>query len=72
MVGEAGRLAGWPGTRFGVEGLLAAATGARASVIDSGGVFGRTDTRCHRPAPLWWCRWTRPARGRARSVAQDE
>jgi phage tail-like protein len=44
MVREVGRLLGWRGTRFGVEGLLAAATGARVTVIDSGGVFGRNDT----------------------------
>ena len=44
MVREVGRLLGWRGTRFGVEALLEAATGARVTVNDSGGVFGRNDT----------------------------
>ncbi|BFU44283.1 phage tail protein [Krasilnikovia sp. MM14-A1004] len=44
MVREVGRLLGWRGTRFGVEALLEAATGARVTVIDAGGVYGRNDT----------------------------
>ena len=44
MVREVGKLLGWRGTRFGVEALLEAATGARVTVTDSGGVFGRNDT----------------------------
>jgi phage tail-like protein len=43
MVREVGRLLGWRGTRFGVESLLEAATGARVTVIDHGGVFGQND-----------------------------
>jgi phage tail-like protein len=43
MVREVGRLLGWRGTRFGVEALLEAATGARVTVTDSGGVFGTDD-----------------------------
>jgi phage tail-like protein len=43
MVREVGRLLGWRGTRFGVEALLEAATGARVTVTDSGGVFGQND-----------------------------
>jgi hypothetical protein len=46
LVAEVGRLLGWRGTRFGMEALLAAATGARVTVTDGGGVFGRND-----PAP---------------------
>ena len=48
MVREVGRLLGWRGTRFGVEALLQAATGARVTVIDAGGVYGSDD---HVPAP---------------------
>ncbi|GAB1641043.1 phage tail protein [Krasilnikovia sp. MM14-A1259] len=44
MVREVGRLLGWRGTRFGVEALLEAATGARVTVVDAGGVYGRNDT----------------------------
>jgi phage tail-like protein len=43
MVREVGRLLGWRGTRFGVEALLEAATGARVTVIDAGGVYGGND-----------------------------
>jgi phage tail-like protein len=43
MVREVGRLLGWRGTRFGVEALLEAATGARVTVTDNGGVYGRND-----------------------------
>jgi phage tail-like protein len=43
MVREVGRLLGWRGTRFGVEALLEAATGARVTVLDSGGVYGAND-----------------------------
>jgi phage tail-like protein len=43
MVREVGRLLGWRGTRFGVEALLEAATGARVTVLDTGGVFGAHD-----------------------------
>jgi len=44
MVREVGRLLGWRGTRYGVEALLEAATGARVTVIDGGGVYGHRDT----------------------------
>ena len=44
MVREVGRLLGWRGTRFGVEALLEAATGARVTVTDNGGVYGHNDT----------------------------
>ena len=44
MVREVGRLLGWRGTRYGVEALLEAATGARVTVTDVGGVYGRNDT----------------------------
>jgi phage tail-like protein len=40
LVREVGRLLGWRGTRHGIESLLEAATGARVTVLDSGGVFG--------------------------------
>jgi phage tail-like protein len=43
LVREMGRLLGWRGTRIGVEGLLAAATGSRVTVTDTGGVFGQRD-----------------------------
>ena len=43
MVREVGRLLGWRGTRYGVEALLEAATGARVTVIDAGGIFGQND-----------------------------
>jgi phage tail-like protein len=43
MVREVGKLLGWRGTRFGVEALLAAATGARVTVVDAGGVYGSND-----------------------------
>ena len=43
MVREVGKLLGWRGTRFGVEALLEAATGARVTVLDAGGVFGSND-----------------------------
>lgn len=43
MVREVGKLLGWRGTRFGVEALLAAATGARVTVVDAGGVYGAAD-----------------------------
>ncbi|MEV6596442.1 phage tail protein [Actinoplanes sp. NPDC051346] len=43
MVREVGRLLGWRGTRYGVEALLEAATGARVTVTDVGGVYGRDD-----------------------------
>ena len=43
MVREVGRLLGWRGTRFGVEALLEAATGARVTVTDNGGVYGQND-----------------------------
>ncbi|MFF5287926.1 phage tail protein [Paractinoplanes globisporus] len=43
LVREVGKLLGWRGTRFGVEALLQAATGARVTVIDAGGVYGSTD-----------------------------
>ena len=43
MVREVGRLLGWRGTRYGVEALLEAATGARVTVTDTGGVYGRND-----------------------------
>jgi phage tail-like protein len=44
MVREVGRLLGWRGTRYGVEALLEAATGARVTVLDAGGVYGQNDT----------------------------
>jgi phage tail-like protein len=43
MVREVGKLLGWRGTRYGVEALLAAATGARVTVLDGGGVYGSND-----------------------------
>jgi phage tail-like protein len=43
LVREVGRLLGWRGTRHGIEGLLEAATGARVTVLDGGGVFGEHD-----------------------------
>ena len=43
LVGEVGRLLGWRGTRYGVEALLEAATGARVTVTDKGGVYGQND-----------------------------
>jgi phage tail-like protein len=43
MVREVGRLLGWRGTRYGVEALLEAATGARVTVVDVGGIYGRND-----------------------------
>ena len=48
MVREVGKLLGWRGTRFGVEALLEAATGARVTVLDAGGVYGSND---HVPSP---------------------
>ena len=44
MVREVGRLLGWRGTRYGVEALLEAATGARVTVLDGGGVYGQNDS----------------------------
>jgi phage tail-like protein len=44
LVGAVGRLLGWRGTRYGVEALLAAATGSRVTVTDGGGVYGQRDT----------------------------
>lgn len=43
LVREVGRLLGWRGTRYGMEALLEAATGARVTVTDSGGVYGADD-----------------------------
>jgi phage tail-like protein len=43
LVRQVGSLLGWRGTRYGVEGLLAAATGSRVTVSDGGGVFGQDD-----------------------------
>jgi len=43
LVREVGRLLGWRGTRYGVESLLEAATGARVTVTDTGGVYGHRD-----------------------------
>lgn len=43
LVREVGRLLGWRGTRHGIEGLLEAATGARVTVVDGGGIYGRLD-----------------------------
>jgi phage tail-like protein len=43
MVRTVGKLLGWRGTRYGVEALLAAATGARVTVLDGGGVYGTND-----------------------------
>ena len=43
LVATIGRILGWRGTRYGVEALLTAATGARVTVTDGGGVFGRHD-----------------------------
>ena len=43
LVREVGKLLGWRGTRYGVEALLQAATGARVTVIDAGGVYGSND-----------------------------
>jgi phage tail-like protein len=43
LVRQVGKLLGWRGTRFGVEAMLEAATGARVTVIDAGGVFGSND-----------------------------
>lgn len=40
LLREVGRLLGWRGTRHGVENLLEAATGARVTVTDTGGIFG--------------------------------
>jgi phage tail-like protein len=44
LVREVGRLLGWRGTRYGVAGLLEAATGSRVIVTDGGGVYGQHDT----------------------------
>jgi phage tail-like protein len=44
LVREVGRLLGWRGTRYGIEGLLEAATGSRVTVSDGGGVYGQRDT----------------------------
>ncbi len=43
LVREVGKLLGWRGTRYGVEALLEAATGARVTVLDAGGVYGSND-----------------------------
>ncbi|MEO3815988.1 phage tail protein [Plantactinospora sp. B24E8] len=43
LVREVGQLLGWRGTRYGIEGLLAAATGSRVLVDDGGGVYGQRD-----------------------------
>jgi phage tail-like protein len=43
LVREVGQLLGWRGTRHGVESLLEAATGARVTVRDNGGVYGDGD-----------------------------
>ncbi|MEJ3750440.1 phage tail protein [Actinomycetes bacterium KLBMP 9797] len=43
LVRQVGRLLGWRGTRYGIEGLLEAATGARVTVSDGGGVYGRRE-----------------------------
>ena len=43
LVREVGKLLGWRGTRYGVEALLEAATGARVTVVDAGGVYGSGD-----------------------------
>jgi len=43
LVAAVGRLLGWRGTRYGVEALLSAATGARVTVTDGGGVYGHND-----------------------------
>jgi phage tail-like protein len=43
LVREVGRLLGWRGTRYGIEGLLEAATGSRVTVSDGGGVYGQND-----------------------------
>ena len=43
LVREVGHLLGWRGTRHGVEGLLEAATGARVTVTDHGGIYGADD-----------------------------
>ena len=51
LVREVGKLLGWRGTRFGVEALLEAATGARVTVLDAGGVYGLND-RVPPPDPV--------------------
>lgn len=51
LVHQMGRLLGWRGTRQGIEGLLEAATGARVTVTDGGGVFGQHD-RVPPPDPV--------------------
>ncbi|MFC6016054.1 phage tail protein [Plantactinospora solaniradicis] len=43
LVREVGQLLGWRGTRYGIEGLLTAATGSRVLVSDGGGVYGQHD-----------------------------
>jgi phage tail-like protein len=43
LVRQVGRLLGWRGTRHGIEGLLEAATGARVTVTDGGGIYGRRE-----------------------------
>lgn len=43
LVRQVGKLLGWRGTRYGVEAMLEAATGARVTVIDAGGVYGSKD-----------------------------
>jgi phage tail-like protein len=43
LVREVGRLLGWRGTRYGIEGLLEAATGSRVTVTDGGGIYGQNE-----------------------------
>jgi phage tail-like protein len=43
LVREVGRLLGWRGTRYGIEGILESATGSRVTVSDGGGVYGQHD-----------------------------
>jgi phage tail-like protein len=43
LIRAVGQVLGWRGTARGLEMLLEALTGARAQVVDAGGVFGQHD-----------------------------
>ena len=51
LVRQTGQLLGWRGTRHGIEGMLEAATGSRATVTDGGGIYGEND-RVPPPDPV--------------------